>query len=223
MTAAMGIPISIRKPNPIDAPRRRAAVVAVASAALGANSTSTRPRRNEETVVAIHHRNRPITANWPALTSKRLDRRTRPSTVAELAITGRSRETTSPPTRARGPTVTRPFTATTSPSTLPVTATSPLNATTLPVTSPATLASPLKMTASLVTVPSGRSRRPVSTTNGSPLNGLVDASGPANAGAAIAVSPIAIMAIVSILRRLLIGPTSLSMLREGYPVARPRT
>ena len=26
MTAAMGIPINIRKPNPIDAPRRRAAV-----------------------------------------------------------------------------------------------------------------------------------------------------------------------------------------------------
>ena len=87
MTAAMGIPISIRNPNPIDAPSRRAAVDAVASAALGTNSTSTRPRRNDETVVAIHTRNRPIAANWPALTSKRLDRRTRPPTVAELAMT----------------------------------------------------------------------------------------------------------------------------------------
>ncbi len=79
------------------------------------------------------------------------------------------------------------------------------------------------MMASLVTVPSGRSRRPVSTTNGSPPNGLVDPNGPANAGAAIAVSPIAIRAIVSVLRRLFIGRTSLSLLREGYPVARRRT
>jgi hypothetical protein len=52
---------------------------------------------------------------------------------------------------------------------------------------------------------------------------LVDPNGLANAGDAIAVSPIAIRAIVSVLRRSFIGRTSLSLLREGYPVTSRRT